>query len=665
MIRIFNGFFLFGVFSLMAFSAFAQEAIVEDAVVEETQAAEETVVPYIANIAALRSFVDGVVKAHMDEDHIAGASVAIVQNNELLYNNVYGTANLAEFKPVSDDTLFRVGSISKTFIWTALMQLQQDGKLDINEPINKYLPEALQLSDDNFENPILIRHLMTHSLGLEDSAFGHLFVKDEANLTSISQYLENHRPEQVREAGLTTSYSNYGAALAGFIVEQVSGETFNDYVEGHIFTPLSMNNSSFREPYSARDDLPQPISAELAANISSGFKYSSGIFVQQNFEHIEHIAPAGAMSSTALDMARYMQAHLNLGVLKGGRILNQDSATTMQQQLFTNAANINGFAHGFMEFNLPGNYKGFGHGGATLYFMSNMVMVPELNLGIFISTNTNTGGKLVRSFPALLVDHFFAETSAEQYPQAPSDFKTRGLRFVGNYFSDRHSYEQLEKVFSLFNGFTNVSISKDGYLLTNSASGSQSWVETSPLTFSQVGGYKTLGFSQDEDGNIVKMFPNDGTAAATKVGFFKSGQWLQIIFMLTLLGSVGSLAGAWLRRKRTVQESLNESVASRLAAFMGFIWLLFFGFFITAILGIASIQEQVVFSFPSNNMVIALSLALFGLVLSLINLPSLFIVWRDGNWPFWRRIRHSLVIIFSFAFVLTLYHWNLLGFNYF
>ena len=248
-------------------------------------------------------------------------------------------------------------------------------------------------------------------------------------------------------------------------------------------------------------------------------------------------------------------------------------------------------------------------------------------------------------------------------PKAPAGFNKRGQRFVGTYLSDRHSYEQLEKIFSMPSGFTSVSISKEGYLLTTRVNGSQSWVENDPLNFSEVGGFNKLSFSENEDGNIIKMFPNNGIAAATKIGFFQSGQWFQIIFMLTFFASCGSLIGAWLRRKRHIQESLNESIASRLAATMGFVWLLFFGFFIAAILSLNSNSNDVLFSFPPSKLVVALTIALFGLLLSLINLPSLFIIWRDANWPFWRRIRHSLVIIFSF--VLTLYHWNLLGFHYF
>lgn len=676
-----NKIVLFGLFMFLTGIVHAQEAVEENIVeqtatetIEHTQAPEpaeiieeqEQNIPYIEDIGNLRSFVDGVVEAHMKADKIAGVTVAIVQNNELLYSNGYGVAKISEFRPVSaQDTLFRLASISKTFTWTAIMQLAEAGKLNIDDPIDDHLPPSLQMYDDNFDNPILIRHLMSHNLGLEDAAMGHLFVRDEGKLTGMREYLANHRPEQVREAGVSTSYSNYATALAGVIVEEVSGQPFNEYIEEHILTPLDMTNTSFREPYTAKPGLPEPISAELAANISSGFIVANGIVKEKPFEYINHVAPAGGISSTAHDISRYMMAHLNQGSLKGRDILATETANTMQQTLFSNAESINGFAHGFMQYNLPGGYKAYGHGGATLYFMSNMVIVPELDLGIFISTNTSTGGKLAYEFQNILVNHFFVESTARERQKPADGFAQRGERFVGTYLSDRHSYGQLEKFISIFKDFTKVSISPEGYLVTTNAAGSKSWVETGDLTFTQTDGHQTIAFSQDEDGNIVKMFTYLGIAAATKVGFFRSADWFQIIFTLTLIASIGSLSGSWLRRNKHIHESLNESVASRLSAFMGFIWVLFFGFFIAALVQLTSMQQDAIFNFPPSNLVIALWIALIGLLLSLINLPSLFVVWRDGHWPVWRRIRHSLVVIFSFAFVLTLYHWNLLGFHYF
>lgn len=622
--------------------------------------------PNIANHSELKAYVDGVVDGYMKRDKIAGVTISIVKDNQVIYANGYGAAGLDNFTQVSpNETLFRIGSISKTFVWTALMQLSQADKLNLDDPVNKYLPLEMQLPSDEFEKPILISHLMTHTLGLEDSALGHLFVVDETKQVALKKYLASHRPEQVREAGVSASYSNYGAAIAGVIVEEVSGLGFNEYIEENIFAPLGMLNSSFREPYAPRAGMPAPISAELAEKISAGFAQKNGRLKEQSFEYIQQVAPAGAMSSTAEDMSRYMLAHLNYGELYDQRILSEQVAKLMQQPSFRPTPTSNGYAHGFMEYSLPNGVRGIGHGGATLYFMSNMVLVPELNLGIFISSNTNTGFKLAFELPGLFVEHFLTDAIPTSTKAADKNFADKAKPFLGSYLTDRHSYSGLEKILALVEGFIYVGISPDGYLTTSNQLGTTSWAQVSPLHFMEVNGYKKLAFAQDEDGNITKMFNDFGTSAATKVGFFNGQQWFVIITLLTLLGSLGAVIGAWLRRKRHINESLNESVASRLAALLSFIWLLFFVFLFLALAKMAELQELNVFSFPPSSMNIALSLAIIGLVLTIINLPSLFVIWSDANWPAWRRIRHSLIILLSFSFILTLYHWNLIGFNYF
>lgn len=669
-------FCLVGALLLLPPSVYAQETIddpIDDtiqmppnpAVEVNTMEEPSPLRPNIENSGALKAYIDGVVTGYMQRDNLAGVTISIVQNNEVLYTQGYGASNLKKHSPVSpSETLFRIGSISKTFVWTALMQLQEAGKLSLDDTVNQHLPSELQLPTDDFENPILISHLMNHTLGYEDNALGHLFVIDETKQSSLKQYLINHRPAQVREAGASSSYSNYGASLAGFIVEHVSGQDFDSYVEDHIFTPLGMNNSSFREPYAPRPDMPTPINPELAENFSTGFAKDNGRLTAQAFEFIQQVGPAGAMSSTALDMSKFMQAHLNYGEYENVRILEEQTAKTMQQPSFRSTELSNGFAHGFIEYSLPDGYRGIGHGGATLYFISNMVLVPELGLGIFISSNTNMGFKLAYELPGLVVERFFtdsAETTAESAKPNDQDLS----RFMGNYLTDRHSYEELEKILALFEGFLYVDISSDGYLTTSNQLGTTSWAQLSPLHFKEVDGYKKLAFGEDEDGNITHLYDDFGVAAATKVGFLRSPQWFGLIFLFTFLASLGAVIGAWLRRNRHVNESLNESVASRLAATLSFVWLLFFVFFFIALAKMAELQELNVFSFPPTSMKVALAIALVALILTLLNLPSFFVIWRDGNWPTWRRIRHSFVIIFSFSFVLTLYHWNLIGFHYY
>jgi CubicO group peptidase (beta-lactamase class C family) len=622
--------------------------------------------PNIENRGAVEAFVDGVVRAYMEKDKLAGVTLSIVRNGEILYARGYGIADVggeAAVDPAA--TLFRVGSISKTFLWTALMQLQEQGKLDLNDPANDYLPAANQLEDAGFDEPIRIWNLMTHTPGFEDIAVGHLFSRTASDVRPMTEYLRNFRPAQVREAGTSTSYSNYGAGIAGLIVTTVSGEPdFETYVEKYITGPLAMNHSTFREPLGERAGLPGPMDAELAANVSKGFARKRGGWETTDFEFITQLGPAGAFSSTATDMARYMMAHLNFGELDGQRILRPASVATLRETLFSNAEDVNGFAHGFMEYSTPGGFVAYGHGGATFYFMSNMVLVPALKLGIFVSSNTGTGRSLAAALPNLFIERFFAP-DASITPEPPGDFVTTGQRYVGTYRSDRHAYTLVEKLAALAGGDTSVSISPDGFLVTSSSNSSTRWVQVAPNSFQEVNGFRRIAFGEDGDGNITKFFSDDGTAAATKIGFFRTAQWFGIIMVLGAISGFGCTMGAWLRRRRPLHESLNESISSRLSAAQGFMWLSFLIAFGVAISTFASLGIDLVYDFPPTSLVVALWLAIVATVLNILALPGLYIIWRDRNWPFWRRMRHSAAILIGFALFMTLLDWNMIGFNYF
>ena len=199
--------------------------------------------------------------------------------------------------PVKPDaTLFRPGSISKLFTWTAVMQLSEQGKLDLDRDVNEYLdfkiPEA-------FGKPITLKNILTHTPGFEEQ-IKDLFGGEKS--PNLGEYVRDHIPNRIYPPGTVPAYSNYGTALAGYIVERVSGQTFEDYVSEHIFKPLGMNSSSFA----------QPLPADLAPNMSNG--YLLGSDKPKPFEVVGPY-PAGSLSSTAADMSKFMLAHLQLGKL--------------------------------------------------------------------------------------------------------------------------------------------------------------------------------------------------------------------------------------------------------------------------------------------------------------------------------------------------------------
>jgi CubicO group peptidase (beta-lactamase class C family) len=178
--------------------------------------------------------MDGTINAQLMAHHIPGATVAVVKDGKLIFAKGYGYADVDKPNPVlANETLFRVGSISKLFVWTAMMPLAEQVKLDLDADINVYLKD-FQIPA-SYPRPITLKDLMTHTAGFEDLATGgRLFVGNASDIMPLGNYLKDEMPTRVRPPGEITTYSNYGAALAAYIVEQVSGMPFDKYVDENI-----------------------------------------------------------------------------------------------------------------------------------------------------------------------------------------------------------------------------------------------------------------------------------------------------------------------------------------------------------------------------------------------------------------------------------------------
>ncbi|RYG03201.1 MAG: serine hydrolase, partial [Caulobacteraceae bacterium] len=432
--------------------------------------------------AELEAFVDGVVREAMAREHIAGVTVSVVQNGQVVLKKGYGFADLSPARRVDPDkTLFRIGSISKTFTWIALMKEIEAGRIRQDAPINLYLPERIQVRDQGFRTPVRVINLMDHSPGFEDRALGHLFETNFDRVRPMAEYLRQERPRRVRAPGEASAYSNYGAALAGQAVSYVSGKPFERLIEENIFLPIGMNNTSFREPHPVKAGLPAPIPQRLADNISVGYRWTPTGFAERPFEFISQVAPAGSASSTAADMARYMQLLLNAGTLDGAVVYGPRAAQAFNTPIRKTPAGINGWRHGFIEYNLPGDHKGFGHAGGTLSFLSNMVVAPDLNLGVFISTNTETGGDLARDFAAQVVQQFYVPPQAFPRPGSPA-LRDRASDFAGYYVGSRRAYRGLEGMVGLLIGGVEVKVTPEGRLAVASGGKVRTFVPQGELS---------------------------------------------------------------------------------------------------------------------------------------------------------------------------------------
>jgi CubicO group peptidase (beta-lactamase class C family) len=370
--------------------------------------------------ADVEAFLDGLVPAQIGPADVAGAVVVVVKDGQVLFGRGYGYSDVEKRTPVAwETTLFRPGSISKLFTWTSVMQQVEKGKLDLDADVNKYLdfqvPEA-------FGKPITLRDIMTHTPGYEDYA-KDLIVADASLLVPLGQHLRTHQPERIFPPGSTPAYSNYATSMAGYIVERVSGKPFAEYVQQNILGPLGMAHATFL----------QPLPKELEPLMSKGYKVASD--KAQPFEIVVP-SPAGALSASGADMARFMMAHLQDGSYEGAQILQPETAKLMHARQRGKSPETDGMALGFYEESRNG-HRIIGHGGDTNWFHSDLHLIPDANVGFFVSYNSGGNGK--GSGRTLLWERFLDR----YFPYTPpavtrsADAAEQGRRVAGNYLVSR------------------------------------------------------------------------------------------------------------------------------------------------------------------------------------------------------------------------------------
>lgn len=442
--------------------------------------------------ADAQAFLDGIVPVQLAREDIAGATVAVVKDGKLLFSKGYGYANVKEKKPVSPaDTLFRPGSISKLFTWTAVMQLYEQGKLGFDKDVNEYLDFKIP---DAFGKPITLKDIMTHTAGFDEQIKDIIYF--DAAGPNLGDFLRTHIPARVNPPGTVPSYSNYATALAGYIVERVSGQPFDDYIAEHIFRPLKMNHSTFR----------QPLPADLGSLMSSGYQLASGD--AQKFEVVGPF-PAGSLSTTADDMSRFMLAHLQDGKLDDAQILKPETAQLMHSRLFALDPDANAMAYGFYEESRNG-HRIIGHGGDTVFFHSDLHLVLDAGVGFFISYNSAGRGQ---ASPRTIVWQAFLDRYFPYTPPAvavPENGERDAQAVAGSYEVSRKSADSFFRIVSLL-GEASVASSGNGIIEVDALTGTNGkpkrWQAVGPMRFREVDGQDMLIFKPDEAGRMQMIVP--------------------------------------------------------------------------------------------------------------------------------------------------------------
>jgi CubicO group peptidase (beta-lactamase class C family) len=325
------------------------------------------------NAADLEAWLDGFMPYALEQTDVAGSVVVVVKDGKVLLQKGYGYSDLAKRAPVDPaGTLFRPGSVSKLFTWTAVMQLVEQGKLNLDEDVNKYIDFKIPPYQGK---PVTLRNIMTHTSGMEEVIRG-LIANSEKEIAPLDATLKHWIPERVYAPGSTPAYSNYATAVAGYIVERTSGQPFDQYIAQHIFAPLGMQHSTFS----------QPIQKNLLAMTSKGYKTASE-GKEKPYEYI-NLAPAGSLASTGADMGNFMIAHLQNGAFGDQRILRDETAREMHGTGQTSVGPLNKMMLGFYETTANG-HRAIAHGGDTQWFHSDLQLFLDDNIGIYVSTNSS------------------------------------------------------------------------------------------------------------------------------------------------------------------------------------------------------------------------------------------------------------------------------------
>ena len=507
------------------------------------------------------AWLDGFMPYALQSGDIAGAVVVIVKDGQVVVQKGYGYADLAKRAPVdADKTLFRPGSVSKLFTWTALMQLIEAGKVDLDADVNQYIDFKIPPRDGK---PVTVRQVMTHTTGLEEQIRGLITArKDE--ITPLGEALKNWVPERIFEPGSTPAYSNYAAALAGYIVERVSGQSFDDYVDAHIFQPLGMDHSSFR----------QPLPPALLAKMSKGYsKASDG--EAKDYEFIS-LAPAGSLASTGTDMARFMIAHLQDGAYGDARILGAKAAQQMHSTGQASVGALNRMMLGFYETSVNG-HRAISHGGDTQWFHSDLQLFLDDGIGVFVSMNSagreGAAGRIRLALSQGLADRYLPGPPAKKSVVSKEQATLHASQLAGTYVSSRRPDSNFVSLANLL-GPVKVAVNEDGTLSVGGVNGfggaPKKWREIAPYLWQDTNGSDRMA-ADVVDGKVTRFSMEP---YAPIMVFQKLSTWraLSLPLLIASLGVLLLTVLAWpvsalVRRHYGVRRSLGavDANAHRLA----------------------------------------------------------------------------------------------------
>ncbi len=582
-----------------------------------------------------------------------GAVVIVVQGENTVMLETFGLSNLEENRLIDPSkTIFRVGSVSKPFTAIGVLQAVEKGLLDLDKDINAYFEQAL--IQDEFLTPVTLRHLLTHTAGFDDRFIGKS-ARSKNEALSLGKFIQTQMPDRLIDSGEISSYSNFGVALAGHVLERAYNRDFNTIMRQEAFEKLGMYNSSF-----------DPDDDELTNFMTGYFRTGAGLIPLQ-YDYILD-APAGTMVSTAHDMERFMHLLLQSDGLYQAGLISEELTSEMLSVQFTHHPKLSsgfGYLWNLLEYN---GHRVIGHDGGYIGISARLWFFPDFETAIFIATSTIEFG-FINEVTHILTESLLPESYKSPSLASPElTFKdNRPLSdFAGTWRNTRYSENYFTK-FAVLIGFMGheftTSVKGDSLLLMPTHTGEpRRLVRVEPLLFQSIDDDYYLAF-REENGEITHAFTS-GTSANKRLNFWETQlvQWT-LIGSITLFFLIISLVYPVLYVLRKLKN--RPLVSGPFANFeLGIaitytLSLLLFG---VAMLSVAPYEIAIGFGYGIPAVLYFSTLLPYAaLIFTILLAMSIF---RQYHKTLSRKVFSALVVLCSLVLFACLWYWKLIGWNF-
>jgi CubicO group peptidase (beta-lactamase class C family) len=605
------------------------------------------------NLAPLDSIVPALMRRH----DVPGLALTIVRGDRVLALRGWGLARVVDSARVDpDSTIFRVASVAKLFVATVVVQLADQGALDLRRDLDAYLDDWRVPARDG--PALTLHHLLTQTGGFDERLVGYASPSRDS-MPSLGGYLGRNLPHRGWRAGVVTGYSNHGLALAAYVAGRAAGRPFDRLAAERLFEPLAMTSTRYLEVPGADHRMARGHFCDETRCVEAPEVYSNPY-------------PAGFAYSTARDMSRFLLALLDSADTPA---LSSSARESLLRQQFTHDSLLPGISYVFFNQGFRG-HRVLAHAGTVPGTNNLLVLVPDAGLGFYFVANGGRSrfGEALRDelFSLLLPDRPNGETSGAPTMTLPREYVHA---LAGPYQMTRYAHRTIEKFPTLFGTGVALSVDSAGRLVLPYPNGARAFEPIDSLHFREVGGERLIAFRRDDRGRIthlfapIPVFGSELPAAFERLAWHDAPyfmneytSWLLLGGWILLLGVWPLIATiSWLRRRRAGTPAPARGPRAVLVALLLFnaLWTTFGFLFVARSVRMLSQATGLVYGVSADMRLLALIPYALAIVTVTIIVAAVQ-AWRRRDWDFGRRAALSLLAVNAVLVVAFLVRWNYL-----